>query len=521
MILFGLFSFAAMNNLIIHFGDEMEVYGATSLAGLVKQSFPSDSVWHLASESQADLLKIFAEIDHVIVWKNDQSLFANLKRINKLLGGEEFRFIFKCDNSKRGGMIAFKAKAIEKFGFQQTPLSGFIKNKIDRKALPARLNILELYQMMFLGKVGDIQLPKVKVKDSVETKVRDIDPYIVLAPFEQEKRRNSNYSVWEKIIARIPLRIRIYIIADQKFIKEANSLQANRENVKIFQTNNYDEIIPLIQNAKFIIAAQNIFALLSASFNRSLSIIANQRIYRSSYDILPDQTFIYSTQQLDDIVLKALPAKKLKQISDQIFSKEVQIDYAVETIISGGIIIQNTDTIPGLSASAVSEKAVDRLYRIKERDPSKAMLILCSDMRMAKDYVSKVPEIIFEILDKSKEDPLTIIYPFGKNLPENLLARDSSIGIRIPKNKELVEFIRRVGNPIVSTSANISGGPAPEKLSEVSDEVLNKVDIILDYPDAHLNIPKPSSIIKIKYDGVEVIREGEMNLDLKEFLKNL
>lgn len=144
--------------------------------------------------------------------------------------------------------------------------------------------------------------------------------------------------------------------------------------------------------------------------------------------------------------------------------RKEQIEEAVKVLRAGGILLYPTDTIWGIGCDATDEKAVERVFEIKQRADSKSLIILASDMDMVARYVREIPEMAVTV-ESLSDKPLTIIYPEGINLAPNVTAEDGSIAIRIPKNDFCVELVRRFGKPIVSTSANVSGTPAPAATS--------------------------------------------------------
>ena len=183
------------------------------------------------------------------------------------------------------------------------------------------------------------------------------------------------------------------------------------------------------------------------------------------------------------------------------------IEKAIEVLKSGGIILYPTDTIWGIGCDATNEKAVQRVYEIKKRDDSKSMLILLDEPDKLWDYVDEVPTMAWQLIEYS-EKPLTIIYPQGKNLAKNLLADDGSIGIRIVKDEFCKDLMRKFGKPIVSTSANVSGKPAPVNFLDIDDEIKNSVDYIVKWRQKDRKRAKPSSIIKLGLKNeIKIIRE--------------
>jgi len=181
-----------------------------------------------------------------------------------------------------------------------------------------------------------------------------------------------------------------------------------------------------------------------------------------------------------------------------------ELKKAVEILREGGIILYPTDTIWGIGCDATNEKAVKRIYEIKQREETKSMLVLLDSSAKLQAYLSDVPEIAWDLIDVA-DKPLTIIYPQGKNLAANLLSADGTIGIRITQeifSKRLCEMFRK---PIVSTSANVSGNPSPRNFAEISDEIKQKMDYIVDFRQGEEQQSSPSSIIKLQKDGSFVI----------------
>ena len=173
----------------------------------------------------------------------------------------------------------------------------------------------------------------------------------------------------------------------------------------------------------------------------------------------------------------------------------------------GGVILYPTDTIWGIGCDATNEDAVRRVYEIKQRQDSKAMLVLVDSSVKVDFYVRDVPEVAWDLIDLA-DKPLTIIYSGARNLAANLLAEDGSVGIRVTNEDFSKRLCQQFRKAIVSTSANISGQPSPKNFSEISEEVKSAVDYIVGYRQEEISNPKPSSIIKLDTGGViKIIRE--------------
>ena len=183
------------------------------------------------------------------------------------------------------------------------------------------------------------------------------------------------------------------------------------------------------------------------------------------------------------------------------------IKQALEVLQSGGVILYPTDTIWGIGCDATNEKAVQRIYQLKKREDSKSMLVLMENMNFLNRYVKEVPEIAYDLIEMT-EKPMTIIYPGAKNLAKNLIAQDGSIGIRISSEEFTRQLIQRFKKPIVSTSANMSGEPSPAFFDEISPEIIEAVDYVVEYRQDDHTPREPSSIIKLGVGGVfQVLRK--------------
>ncbi|HAB26483.1 MAG: threonylcarbamoyl-AMP synthase [Xanthomarina sp.] len=186
------------------------------------------------------------------------------------------------------------------------------------------------------------------------------------------------------------------------------------------------------------------------------------------------------------------------------FQKEVQESFKV--LKQGGVILYPTDTVWGIGCDATNEAAVEKVFKLKQRHDSKALICLVADDRMLKKYVKKIPDAAFDIMD-IEDNPITIIYDEPLNLAKNLIAEDNTIAIRIPDNDFCFQLLRKFNGAIVSTSANISGQATPKSFKEIHEDILKGVDYVVNLPDEKIGA-KPSSIIKLSNDGkVQVIRK--------------
>lgn len=186
---------------------------------------------------------------------------------------------------------------------------------------------------------------------------------------------------------------------------------------------------------------------------------------------------------------------------------EDDLKSALNALKSGGIILYPTDTIWGIGCDPTNTEAVERIYKIKQRTDSKSLIILTDNVNRIAQYVKYVPEIAYELIDVT-DTPLTIIYPEAKNLAQNLIASDGSVGIRVCSDDFCSELIRRFRKPIVSTSANISNNPSPSTFYDISQEIIGSVDYVVAHRQNDLEKRTASSIIKIEANGaIKIIRK--------------
>lgn len=183
-----------------------------------------------------------------------------------------------------------------------------------------------------------------------------------------------------------------------------------------------------------------------------------------------------------------------------------EINKALETLESGGLILYPTDTVWGIGCDATNEDAVRKVYSLKNREDSKALICLVANDAMLERHVEHVPDLAYDLIDLSTK-PTTIIYDNPKGIAKNLVAQDNTLAIRVASDKFCQYLINKFKKPIVSTSANISGEPTPTSFKKIGTTILKGVDYVVNLqPENENNVP--SAIIKLGNDGtVKVIRE--------------
>lgn len=192
-------------------------------------------------------------------------------------------------------------------------------------------------------------------------------------------------------------------------------------------------------------------------------------------------------------------------------TREEDLKNAVEVLRKGGVILYPTDTVWGIGCDATNEEAVKRVYEIKQRDDSKALICLVdSDARLQR-YVRNVPDVAWQLIDSLKDGdakPTTLILDGAINLASNLIAEDGSIGMRITQEAFSKELCYRFQKALVSTSANISGEPAAQNYCDIDPRIIESVDYVCWSRRQEHKPHNPSSIIRLKENGeVTIIRK--------------
>lgn len=184
-----------------------------------------------------------------------------------------------------------------------------------------------------------------------------------------------------------------------------------------------------------------------------------------------------------------------------------EIKHAVEVLKSGGIILYPTDTVWGIGCDATNSESVDKIYKLKKSDNKKSMLVLTDSIDRAAVYTDNVPHVAWDLMEVS-DKPLTLILPGAHGIATNLIPEEGTIGIRVPDHAFCSQLCRALGRPIVSTSANISGMPAPAKFNEIDEAIKEGVDFVVDRSFEAGATGKPSSIIAIDSSGAfKIIRD--------------
>jgi L-threonylcarbamoyladenylate synthase len=179
---------------------------------------------------------------------------------------------------------------------------------------------------------------------------------------------------------------------------------------------------------------------------------------------------------------------------------------ALAVLKRGGIILYPTDTVWGIGCDATNADAVSKVYALKKREETRAMVCLVHDFKLLNQFIEQIPEVAYDIL-KHASKPTTIVYDDPIRVAENLIGEDNTLAIRVTRDDFCSELIKRLGRPLVSTSANISGESTPKSFKEISPAILNGVDYIVNL-QRNKKSGEPSTIIRLKNDGqVTILRK--------------
>lgn len=174
---------------------------------------------------------------------------------------------------------------------------------------------------------------------------------------------------------------------------------------------------------------------------------------------------------------------------------------AVDVLRRGGIILYPTDTVWGIGCDATDSAAVKRVFEIKRRDDSKALITLVDSISALERVVDEIPEVGYQLLEAAV-DPITVVYDRGVGVAPELLAPDGSIGVRVTSEEFSRELCRTFRRPLVSTSANVSGSPAPACYDEIDPAIRDAVDYVCESRRDEGRNAKPSTVVRLSAGGV-------------------
>jgi L-threonylcarbamoyladenylate synthase len=185
------------------------------------------------------------------------------------------------------------------------------------------------------------------------------------------------------------------------------------------------------------------------------------------------------------------------------FSEDIH--QCLQVLSKGGVILYPTDTVWGLGCDATNKQAAEKIFQIKQRPEAKSLIVLMADEREVLRYIANPDLEVFDYL-QTVHKPTTVIYSGAIGLADNIIHADGSVGIRIVDDPFCKNLIKRFRKPIVSTSCNISGAPAPRFFAEITDTIKSSVDYVVQYRRYDTSPSEPSSVIRWTKGRVEVLR---------------
>ncbi len=184
-----------------------------------------------------------------------------------------------------------------------------------------------------------------------------------------------------------------------------------------------------------------------------------------------------------------------------------EINKAVEVLRKGGIILYPTDTVWGIGCDATNPEAVEKIYKLKRSENKKGMIILLDKVDNVARYFNRTPAVAWDLMELS-EKPLTLILPNAGGVADNLIPTEKTLAVRVPDHEFCRRLIGKLGRPLVSTSANISGGDTPAGFDDIDPAIRSGVDFVVNKKYEGHPTRKPSSIISLGEGGeIEIIRE--------------
>jgi L-threonylcarbamoyladenylate synthase len=176
------------------------------------------------------------------------------------------------------------------------------------------------------------------------------------------------------------------------------------------------------------------------------------------------------------------------------------IEACLTVLNSGGLILYPSDTVWGIGCDATDPVAVAKIYNLKNRNLKNSMIILLAEEKDILQYSDQPNPSVFDYI-KEAHKPVTVIYSHAKNLAPNLINEDGSVGIRVVRDDFCNRLIRAFGKPVVSTSSNLSGYPAPAIFSDIDIRIKNGIDYIVQHRQDETEPAAPSTVIKSNDDG--------------------
>lgn len=193
-------------------------------------------------------------------------------------------------------------------------------------------------------------------------------------------------------------------------------------------------------------------------------------------------------------------------------NKEEKIIKIGKALKEGKIVVFPTETVYGIGVNGLNKEAVKKLYEVKERPLDKPISLLVSDFEMIEKVAKNISELEYKIMKKYFPGPMTIVLDKKDIVPDEVTAKGSTVGIRMPDSEDILKIIKEAGVPIATPSANISGRPSGTNIEMIKNDFGDKVDIYVDGGESKIGIP--STIVKVEDNEIKVLRQGSIDIDI-------
>jgi heptosyltransferase-2 len=487
----------------------------------------------------------------VLVWEKQQSKYANLLELAQQIRERNYQRVYNCQRFAATGMLTWRSGADFKAGFDKNPFAPFFSRKavhripgkyeqgvagfqheVQRNSLLLGEPKTEFHQPRIYPSQEDIGLARRISRDK---------PIVVMAPGSVWFTKRWPEGKWAELIRQIPDWIRVVLVGSTEEEELGSSLASVRDDVQ-----NLCGQRSLMQSAALMKESLRTFANDSGPAHFAAAVGAPVTAFflatRPDFGFSPAADDLHLLMADGECCASGIHGSKACEAGDfhcaeidpaKALEDELPLWSAAKILREGGLLLHDTDTVPGLAARADDPEAVGRIYEVKGREEGKPLLMLCDSIEMVERYVP-LPQEVRRIWERTLSIPVTIVLPDARTggeggLAPNLLPANGSIGVRIAARARVRTLIRAVGVPIASTSANRSGQPTASKLYEVDPVIKESVDQVLpvvSYPDPALpadfdwNLPlryrrempeaqaQSSTILLWTGSGFKILRQG-------------
>ncbi len=490
----------------------------------LQRQYPGAAISVIAKKGIHDLLSFFPSTKHQFIFSKDEYKgLPGLMRFGRMIRKtESFDLFFCLPDSFSSALMGYATGAKKRIGFKNEFRGLLMTHTYQRpKGLHRVTQYVSLIQFFSKQKLGD---PMVLLQHGVERK----NSIVVNINSEASSRRFTIAKAIEILNAlRKASALPIMLIGapkEKSFVEEVFNKLDRKDNIyNLAGTTNLSALIELLASASILLTTDSgpahvanalgthtVVLFGAGNENNTAPYNSNRTIIRLNKlgcePCLKNACKLYEVpqclQQLDSsFIISQVKKIHVNQFMDKTFFEQ-EVEEALEVLRSGGIILYPTDTIWGIGCDAMNKEAVKKIFSVKQREDSKSMIVLVSNERDIIRYVAAPDLHVFDFIQEQIR-PTTIVFENGLGFPDNLLAADGSIAIRIVQDDFCRHLVKRLRSPIVSTSANISGEASPKNFTEISAKIKTAVDHVVKWRQDDMQSSLPSQVIKWK-DGKPV-----------------